>query len=344
MLIVGIIGTPSPLTYICANILRAVVQVSCGDHHLIGANTVTDLRHAWPSKEGRKAAVLLTTDMPDPELINFLVNAKTPLVTTIEPLDAIANYMIGMRDIEPVSAMRVGSQALAVFEALAVASPRSVMRLRPTNARLSSVVGELLSFCQDDGEPETVARVVEFLGYESRPDIPFAQFLSENRANLFPVSGPKAAFNQTLVDAMAQLAQGYRNVVESQPIAEVTWPGACFMLADSGGLRVESDLMLEGRARFLSHGPYFHLPPGEWDAEVAVEVSESFSDNRVGFDVWSEELLAAVWVTLPARGAFACDLSFRVDDVTKPIEIRIQLLSGAIEGRLKLNGVRLTRR
>jgi hypothetical protein len=98
-----------------------------------------------------------------------------------------------------------------------------------------------------------------------------------------------------------------------------------------------------GRARFLSYGPYFHLPVGLWAVEVIVEVHDCYSNNRIGFDVHAASILAARTTTLPGSGVFACDMKFRVADSSLPIEVRLQLLTGAIEGRLLLRGAHVRR-
>jgi hypothetical protein len=67
------------------------------------------------------------------------------------------------------------------------------------------------------------------------------------------------------------------------------------------------------------------------------------SDNRVGFDVFAGTVFVACTTLLPTGGSFACDMVFRASDPTVAIEIRIQLLAGAIEGQLRLLGAKLRR-
>ena len=60
-------------------------------------------------------------------------------------------------------------------------------------------------------------------------------------------------------------------------------------------------------------------------------------------DCHAGAVIAACTTTLPQEGALACDMAFRVTDPTAAVEIRIQLLSGAIEGKLRIQGVTLRR-
>ena len=343
-MIVALIGTPSPLTYVATGVLRAIVQVNRGEHHMIGVNTIADLRAAWPEKQGRKAAVILASDMPDPSLLQFLTQAKVPLLFCIEPIETIADYMTGSRGLETASALRIGARALSGLEDLSADPPPSALRLGPSPTSLERVLGGLLRFCCGETDPGAVADVLAYLGSESRAAEPFSDFLAHGRNAMFPAGEGPRKVDQRLLDAVATVSRGYSGVASGQRLDDLLWPAPVFVLADTPGLPVLSDLELEGPARFLAHGPYFHLPPGRWEAEIALEVSESYSQNRVGFDVFCDEVLAACAATLPDEGAYACDMAFRIIDPSKPIEIRIQLLSGAIEGRLKLHGVRLRRR
>ncbi len=61
-------------------------------------------------------------------------------------------------------------------------------------------------------------------------------------------------------------------------------------------------------------------------------------------DVFSGEILAGVAMPLPAAGVFSFENPFRVGDPFLPVELRFQLLEGAIEGSLRLRSAVFERR
>jgi hypothetical protein len=342
-MIVALIGTPSPLTYLATNMLRAIVQVTCGEHDMIGVNSVADLRGAWPKRDPRRPAVVVASDMPRPDFIDFMLGAKVPMILCLERLDEIAAFMVDCRKIDGVSVLRIATQSLSSLEPLATDTPPAVMKMGVFHATLTQTLSDLLSFCNEDSGDEVVEKAVRYLGFDDKGNIDFSEFLNESRKTLFPDLREALDLPPDQMDAHANLASAYNEIVAGRRLKQTFWPASCFLQANTPGIPAQGDLDMEGRARFLSHGPYFHLPAGLWGVEVAIEVSESLSENRVGFDVFAGAVVAACTTTLPQQGSLACDMVFRVTDPTAPVEIRIQLLSGAIEGKLRIEGVTLRR-
>ncbi len=342
-MIVALFGTPSPLTYLAINMLRAIVQVTCGEHDMIGVNNVADLRGAWPKRDQKRPAVVVASDMPSPDFIDFMLAAKVPMILCLERLDEIAAFMVSCRQTDVMSALRIATQSLSSLERLATDTPAAVLTMGVFPATLSQTLSDLLRFCNADGGDVVVGNAAKYLGFDGRGDIPLSEFLKKSRKALFPELKATLDLAAHQIDAHANLAGAYNQIAAGRRLSEAYWPACCFLQADTEGIPALGDLELEGRARFLCHGPYFHLPAGFWGAELAIEVSESRSENRVGFDVFAGAVLAACATTLPREGSLACDLTFCVTDPTTPVEIRIQLLTGAIEGRLRIAGVTLRR-
>ena len=69
---------------------------------------------------------------------------------------------------------------------------------------------------------------------------------------------------------------------------------------------------------------------------VDFETRDCLSDNRIEADVFDGQILAAIAVPLPVRGRYAVAMDFAVADPLRPVELRIRLATGAIEGSLDL--------
>jgi len=99
-----------------------------------------------------------------------------------------------------------------------------------------------------------------------------------------------------------------------------------------------------GRARYLVLGPYFHLPRGEWKVRVEIEVTHNESGNHIRSELVSgDAVVAAIHAPLPKEGVFAFDMTLTVLEPFLPIDVRIYMLYGAIEGTFLLRGVRFDR-
>ena len=340
-MIVALFGTPSPLTYLAINMLRAIVQVTCGEHDMIGVNNIADLRAAWPKRDPQRPAVVVASDMPRPDFIDFMLGAKAPMILCLERVEGIVAFMMSCRQIDRASAQRIATQSLSSLEGLAANTPPAVLKMGVFPATLAQTLSDLIRFCNEDGGAEAVESALRYLGFAGRGDMPFSEFLNEARQSLFPSLKGESDLDRW--DTDRRLASHYNEIAAGRRLMQTYWPAGCLLQADTRGISAEGDMELEGRARFLSHGPYFHLPAGFWGVEVAIEVSQSHSQNRVGFDVFAGAVVAACATTLPSEGRLACDMAFHVSDPTAPVEIRVQLLSGAIEGKLRIEGVTLRR-
>ncbi|MGO9418194.1 hypothetical protein [Roseiarcus sp.] len=54
-------------------------------------------------------------------------------------------------------------------------------------------------------------------------------------------------------------------------------------------------------------------------------------------------VLAILKAKLPPQGVYGCEIEFEIRNPSDPVEIRLQLLTGAIEGLLMLRSVHLRR-
>ena len=72
-------------------------------------------------------------------------------------------------------------------------------------------------------------------------------------------------------------------------------------------------------------------------------MQDCFSDNHIAIDVISGGVVAVLKAKLPSQGVYGCELQFRIQDSSKPVEIRLQLLTGAIEGVLQMRSIVLHR-
>ena len=100
---------------------------------------------------------------------------------------------------------------------------------------------------------------------------------------------------------------------------------------------------MTGPSRFLTYGPYFCLPCGRWAAEWQFTVQENHSGNVLILDIATGTSVVPFTAKLPSQGVFSAEFEFPVEDARTPIEVRVALGEGAIEGRLAIGPVRLRR-
>jgi hypothetical protein len=119
------------------------------------------------------------------------------------------------------------------------------------------------------------------------------------------------------------------------------------MFTDSTAPNVKMPHLIElvGMARQLVHGPYLYLPCGRWVASFFIGVEDCRSPNSIRIDVlcnYSEEL-AMGRIDLTRDGTFRLDLTFEVTEPTLPMEARVALDRGSIDGKFELLRVEVWR-
>jgi hypothetical protein len=119
------------------------------------------------------------------------------------------------------------------------------------------------------------------------------------------------------------------------------WPLDLFSVEKKGASDAKS-VELIGSARHIVWGPYLHLPVGGWRARVQFETIGNLSGNEIEGDICTENRqVVRVNARLPVHGYYEFALDFAIVNPNSPIELRVRLLKGAIEGRFGLRRVTL---
>ncbi len=139
------------------------------------------------------------------------------------------------------------------------------------------------------------------------------------------------------------LAAQYDCVAKGRGLERLEWPVFSLLQPSYPDQMTIGPIDLTGPARYIYFGPYFALPIGAWNVNITFEVQDCLSDNEIAIDVFATEPLSIVRAKLPARGVYGCQIRFEIEDLSKPVEIRMQLLTGAIEGLLQLRQIKLRR-
>ena len=144
-------------------------------------------------------------------------------------------------------------------------------------------------------------------------------------------------------ELITSLAPHYDVVAHGRRLDKLEWPVYALLRPEFPDRLTIGPIDLTGPARHVYFGPYFALPAGVWSAHVSLEVQDCLSENRIGIDVFASKVLSVVHADLPPRGVYGCEVRFEIEDPSKPVEIRVQLLTGAIEGVILLRKIELHR-
>ena len=337
-MLVAVLGTPSALTYAGCTIVKTIAESAGRVHALISAVYVAELRKAWDAlPRGARERVVIVSDLPSMPLLNVMRASGAPVVVFLDDFEEVVAHLVESRGYTTRQALRLTTQALCGLDqlsqerALRVTSRDCARTLRTFVESLCEYLGlaEVSSVTDD---------VMARLGYAPSDPINLHDHVFGKPRQIEAPEPIVIMSDRTEQGLLKFVANQYAKVGSGIGVAQITWPTDLFFQVDPPRDFLIGPTDLVGPARFISHGPYLHLPVGSWVVTVTFEVAENFSGNHLLVDVASGGVLAAREASLPASGVFGLDMGFEIVDPFIPVEVRFQIVSGAIEGKLELLG------
>lgn len=348
-LLLSLVGTPSPKLYAVQNIVRALVQTTMGDHLVVVANSIEKLREKFPDSSTRnERPVVLMSDYPNPDLMATLYNLDAPIVVCVDDFTTIALCSVVSRGLSGVAAARFASMGLINVEPTVVSPPASSLFVRsPKVEMLGDLIAKLAAFYHLPMKDDSVTRVLKFIAFAGQGQAALAEYIDRSVGSVSKTAEDgratlekRSPLENELIDF---LAPQYDAVANGRPLVKLEWPVYALLRPEFPDRLTIGPIDLTGPARHIYFGPYFALPAGAWNAEIVFEVQDCYSDNRIAVDVFADRILSIVRAQLPPSGVYGCQVRFEIEDPSKPVEIRVQLLTGAIEGVIQLHRIAIHR-
>ena len=334
-------GSPSGISYAVVEVVRHLLAESVDAHAVLQVLHLEDFETQRQGDTG-SGTVLVVSDCPHADLVARFADAGQPVLVCCDTVEVVVRYNMRSRGMAFAPALRFATQVLSALDALSGLA--HVMRL--THRR--------------DGEPlrAVVGSIATFLGLELTAD----RFEAAMRRIVEPGDAEPASFRAHVERRfphareagdpvlperegalLEEVGRCYAPLVDGAPIATADWPAGLLLDWDHPGRFLDGPVALLGPARFVICGPYLHLPAGRWSMTVGFETRECRSDNRIEAEVFDGAVLAAVALPLPRQGRYAVAMEFAVADPLRPLELRVRLATGAIEGSFELLRLGLVR-
>lgn len=339
----SLVGTPSPAFYTTLNVVKALATTVIGEHDIVCANTMAEIGDRVSGlSTPKERCVILYSDYPQPDLLPAFTAIDAPLVICADDFLTIAHFSVVWREYGGVDAARFASMGLVNIEALISAPPRSSLIVNDTTVVLGELVSRLARLYGFSLDDATRQAILSALGENASEETlnAYAARTHPEPGNARAILNGRSPLETELLDFLAPY---YSPIAEGRKLESLEWPPFALLRPDFPDRLTVGPIDLTGPARFIYYGPYFALPLGRWRADLVLEVSDCYSDNQIAIDVVSGDVLAAVKAKLPVQGVYGCELVFDVRAPSNPVEIRVQLLTGAIEGMLMLRSIHLSR-
>jgi hypothetical protein len=134
---------------------------------------------------------------------------------------------------------------------------------------------------------------------------------------------------------------GYAEYFTGAPLGNLVWAPNLFIVGDTHQ-RLTGPIDITGRSRCLIYGPYIRLPPGRWNADVAVAFADLGGSKDFIIDVITTIQHHSISINVVNQGGVQTSLPFVLDPANESaVEVRVSSNQAAFEGRLALGAVTL---
>lgn len=342
-MLLSVFGTPSALMYGGLNLVRNLTELGVGSHKLANANTTDDLRKTLAELNlGQEAKIVFYSDLPSAELCALFIKSRAPIVLFIDNFDDVVGYVRDARGMSLADSARLASRSFCALETVIRSDLVLKFDAKAYSRPVREVVREIGDFFAAKLPEASSDRIVASLVENTSRAL-----LSDYLLRAFPAARLPGVSLQTMQPedrrVVAQLLKPYSAIAAGHSFERMDWPISMFMDSADPTIPFSGRVELLGPARFLAYGPYLHLTPGQWCADVAFEIAENHSGNLLYADVYAGEILSVINTPLPPSGAYRFQIFFDIEDPLEPVQLRFQILSGAIEGAMTFNRVELRR-
>lgn len=320
--------------------LHAVAREAFGDYTVLAADGIEDLREFVQSREKKHA--ILVSQYPEARLSDLIVRTNVPFLLFLEnPVDAVS-YLARCTGQQDLSLVRAVSASLACLEPFAAAPAGLVMRRNDVKGTggIDWLLERIDRHLNTGLAPEQMTTALRHVGLavsgETRTLAPpkLEEAAAAIIAGYMPPRGNGAELDPSLREAAAKLLLPLELGRFGVPEPTVSWPAWTFFSGDRPGEYLDEAIDLTGAARCLVYGPYFHLPVGRWNAKLLFDVEEDCYGQIFSIEIHSAEMLGKLRVCPQGIGSFEAVIPIEIVEPKTPIEIRILMEGGAIEGRL----------
>lgn len=330
----SVCGPLAPHTVLVSQLTKAALKIAYGELFSLEVNVAASLREGVMRRSSDNC--LFVFDSPDRAIADSIQKNGIPTVFVAESFIDSCCYAMHVHGSDLTSCIRAVTKSFASLHPIATL-PNAIPIPVSDDMELSHLITRISMSLGLELDLSDIEKVISpFLNDHAWLDVGNAAILSSPRTALARQS--KSILQPSERELLIRLSEAYDPLLAPASPQHVSWPIETMMHADTHHQPVSGSFDLTGPGRILTFGPYFHLPVGNWSAELCFAVTENYSGNVFMVDVLTngENLLAAAKGDLPAGGTFVTRLNFQVFSPHDAIEFRTFLLTGAIEGNLEL--------
>jgi hypothetical protein len=257
-MLIGVFGTPSPLTLWTLHAVRIIVQVAHPNYSFISAVRFEDLKAAWNSIDANaRQQVLFYSDCPEAPIADMFASMDVPILWIADDAEDIVPFCSASRLMQVEHAIRFMTQSAATLSQLFRAKYLWQIRKEFYRCRVVEFVGNIVRFFGLPAHDGDFATIMEYLtpGNGGDSEVTVGQEIlrvidKARRPGTYEFNN---AGERRLFDLVAPQ---YDAILRNEAVDRIVWPREIFCDWDRPGQLVSSVQEMVGRARriCICHG------------------------------------------------------------------------------------------
>lgn len=343
-MLLGICGTRSALSRVIQRLAARIAEETIGVPYPLVIASKEQLSETWKSIPlEKRQSILLYSEFPLASFRQLLVDSNISVIICMDDFEEIFAWQKSKEAEDFMLALRLATQCAVMTSQLIPATRHLLITPDKYETPVLDVAREILKFFSIRCDEAQWEKLRKILGGEKGDGATLRDFAVSQISDAPSTAEVFKALSPEDRHAAVEVARGYAPLSNGLPIETVSWTRRCFIDGDVTDRPVMGSKLLVGPARCLFFGPYIHLPPGQWNCELEIEVNDCPADTLAMADVYDDDIIAAVSMRLPRRGVYVIDMPFENRRVDAALQFRLSLLKGSIEGELLLHRARLKR-
>lgn len=338
----NICGTQSPITVTTLRLVQTIARATVGEPITIQTNNVSALSAAWKNTPpDQRNFIVIYSEAIEADLVQLLVDSNIPTIAAVDDFESIVAFQERNLHQDLITATYQATLGTVQISQLADYDRKFLVKSDIYSKDIFEYAREIIRFFGLTCSEEQFSELKKVL-YGDREAMTFSEFFESS----FPEWKLAPDYTDFLPtqerEALKSIAAAYDAIASGRPASVIHWPARLFFDGDAPGKPLIGTKLLCGPARSLIYGPYFRLPVGDWECELHVEIRDGRADTIALFDVFNGDVLSAVSMRFPRHGTYSIDTAFTIRESHKPVELRLSLLKGALEGEIRVIGAHLS--
>lgn len=307
----------------------------------VHSGEVDDILADLGRTHGEARAEIVTA--PGRRIMDLIESRELSVAAVLDdPVDSV-RYAMAARSMPFEAALRHQTRA-ACGHHLLFENPAVLLIERGSVKPARVVLSTLMAHLKLRVRPDAEAALVEHFAGPEGENLSLEEVLARHVDHYARLDHLKDLVAADEAAAVRQVLSPLVHGAVSPDVGPVAWPTRTFMLGDRPNEPAPPVVDLTGGARVIYYGPYFFLPPGEWQARLVVAFSAEAKGVPFRLVLLAKDRpIARVAFRPQDGGAFEAVFTMRHVDPEHFLEIQLTTDEGVIEGHVALGQLIFTR-